>query len=256
TLAATEQVVDAPAERVRSFAPYATIIVLFSVVAIPAVADVLDATTLTFAWPGLNVVDAAGEPLRLAEYKFDWLASSGTVLFVAGLLTIPVLRVPLRDAVRAYGETVGQLRTAGITVMAVLGLAYVMNMSGQTATLGLLLAGAGGAFAFLSPLLGWFGTAVTGSDTSANSLFGALQVSAAHGAGLDPILTASANTSGGVLGKMISPQNLAIGASAVGLAGREGVLFRKVLAASALFVPLMCILVYLQSTPVLSWMVP
>lgn len=256
TLAATEQVVDAPAERVRSFAPYATIIVLFSVVAIPAVADVLDATTLTFAWPGLNVVDSTGEPLSLAEYKFDWLASSGTVLFVAGLLTIPMLRVSLRDAVRAYGETVGQLRTAGITVMAVLGLAYVMNMSGQTATLGLLLAGAGGAFAFLSPLLGWFGTAVTGSDTSANSLFGALQVSAAHGAGLDPILTASANTSGGVLGKMISPQNLAIGASAVGLAGREGVLFRKVLAASALFVPLMCILVYLQSTPVLSWMVP
>ncbi|GAA1204019.1 L-lactate permease [Prauserella alba] len=259
TITAVETVAapsDTRLERLRSFAPYATIIVLFSVAAVPAIADLLDRTTVSFDWPGLHVVDAEGQPLSLAEYKFDWLASSGTVLFVAGLLSIPMLGVPLRESVRAFGDTVLQLRTAGVTVMAVLGLAYVMNMSGQTATLGLLLAGAGGAFAFLSPLLGWFGTAVTGSDTSANSLFGALQVSAASGAGLDPVLMASANTSGGVLGKMVSPQNLAIGASAVGLAGREGELFRKVLAASALFVPLMCVLVYLQSTPVLSWMVP
>jgi lactate permease len=140
--------------------------------------------------------------------------------------------------------------------MSVLALAYVMNASGQTATMGLFLAGAGGLFPVLSPLLGWFGTAVTGSDTSSNSLFGALQVSAANGAGVSPVLMAAANTSGGVLGKMISPQNLAIGAGAVGLAGKEGELFRRVLAASAIFVPLMCLLVYLQSTPVLSWMVP
>src|SRR5205823_9065014 len=111
------------------------------------------------------------------------------------------------------------------------------------------------AFAFISPLIGWFGTAVTGSDTSTNSLFGALQVAAAHKASLSPTLMAAANSSGGVLAKMVSPQNLAIGAAAVGLAGREGDIFRRVLPWSLLLLLIMCILVYLQSKGVLSWMV-
>ncbi|MET7997098.1 L-lactate permease [Amycolatopsis sp. NPDC005232] len=256
TVVRERTVVDSRIEQLRSFAPYATIIVLFSIAAIPAVAAALATTTKTFSWPGLHIATAAGKPLSLVSFKFDWLADSGSVLFIAGVVSAFLLKVPLRQAIRAYGQTIVQLRTAGLTVMAVLALAYVMNMSGQTATLGLFLAGAGGLFALLSPLLGWFGTAVTGSDTSSNSLFGALQVAAAHGAQLQPTLMAAANSSGGVLGKMISPQNLAIGASAVGLAGKEGLLFRRVLAASAVFVPLMCVLVYLQSTPVLSWMVP
>ncbi|HEY8756780.1 MAG TPA: L-lactate permease, partial [Candidatus Dormibacteraeota bacterium] len=103
---------------------------------------------------------------------------------------------------------------------------------------------------------GWFGTSVTGSDTSSNSLFGALQVAAAHHAQLSPTLLAAANSSGGVLGKMVSPQNLAIGAAAVGLAGREGDIFRKVIGWSLLFLLLMAVLVLLQSTGALSWMVP
>ena len=112
--------------------------------------------------------------------------------------------------------TLDQLKWAILTVASVLALAYVMNLSGQTITIGQWLAGAGGAFAFLSPMLGWLGVAVTGSDTSSNALFGALQVTAAKKAALDPMLLAAANSSGGVLGKMISPQNLAIGAAAVG----------------------------------------
>ena len=142
-----------------------------------------------------------------------------------------------------------------MTVVTVLSLAYVMNLSGQTITIGLWIAGAGGILAFLSPIIGWLGVAVTGSDTSSNSLFGALQVSAAKEAGLDQTLLAAANSSGGVLGKMISPQNLAIGAAAVGLGGREGELFRQVLKWSIILLLVMCILVYLQSTAVLSWMV-
>jgi lactate permease len=118
------------------------------------------------------------------------------------------------------------------------------------------VAGAGAAFAFLSPIVGWFGTAVTGSDTSANSLFGALQVAAAHKSHLSPTLLAAANSSGGVMGKMISPQNLAIGAAAVGLTGKEGDIFRKVIGWSLMFVLIMAVFVYLQSTSVLSWMVP
>ena len=100
------------------------------------------------------------------------------------------------------------------------------------------------------------GVAVTGSDTSSNSLFGALQVTAANKAGLSPVLMAASNSSGGVLGKMISPQNLAIAASAVGLAGQEGVIFRKVVGYSLAMLVFMCALVLLQSTAVLSWMVP
>jgi lactate permease len=154
-----------------------------------------------------------------------------------------------------YGQTLDQLKWAILTVAAVLALAYVMNQSAQTITLALWMAGAGGAFAFLSSILGWMGVAVTGSDTSSNALFGQLQVAAAKDAGLDPVLMAAANSSGGVLGKMISPQNLAIGAAAVGMAGEEGVLFRRVVGWSVLLVLLMAIIVYLQSTAVLSWMV-
>jgi lactate permease len=130
-----------------------------------------------------------------------------------------------------------------------------MNLSGQTITIGLWIAGAGGVLGFLSPLIGWLGVAVTGSDTSSNSLFGVLQINAAKQAGLDPTLLAAANSSGGVLGKMVSPQNLAIGAAAVGLGGQEGELFRRVLGWSLLLLLIMCVLVYLQTTSVLSWMV-
>jgi len=153
-------------------------------------------------------------------------------------------------------RTLNQIKWALLTVCSVLALAYVMNFSGQTVTLGTWAAGAGGFFAFLSPLIGWFGTAVTGSDTSTNSLFGALQVAAAKHAGLSPTLLAGANSSGGVLAKMVSPQNLAIGAAAVGLGGREGDIFRRVVGWSVALVLLLAVFVYLQSTSVLSWMVP
>jgi lactate permease len=158
-------------------------------------------------------------------------------------------------ALRVYGQTLDQLKWATLTVATVLALAYVMNFSAQTLTLGQWIAGAGGVLAFLSSIIGWLGVAVTGSDTSSNSLFGALQVQAANEAGMNPTLLAAANSSGGVLGKMISPQNLAIGAAAVGLAGQEGELFRRVLGWSVVLLLVMCVLVLLQSLPILSWMV-
>jgi lactate permease len=114
------------------------------------------------------------------------------------------------------------------------------------------LASLGGAFAFLASTLGWLGVAVTGSDASSNSLFGALQVAAAEKANLSPTLMAAANSSGGVLGRMVSPQNLAIGAAAVGMAGHGGELFRRVVGWSVILLLIMCVLVYLQSTSVLS----
>jgi len=246
---------DSPAEIFKAYAPYLVIIVIFSIVQIPAIKEALAAEPFTylFAWPGLDLVSASGaEP---PPFTFNWLGAAGTLMIIAGLVTMPIIGVSPARAMAAYAKTWAQLATAIVTVMAVLALAYVMNNSGQTASLGNWMAEAGKAFAILSPVLGWLGVAVTGSDTSANSLFGALQVTAAQGAGLDPALMAASNSSGGVLGKMISPQNLAIAAAAVGMAGREGDLFRKVVGWSLGLLVVMCLLVWLQ-TNVLEWMLP
>ncbi len=265
-LAATETATDSRGEVLRAYAPYLIIIVVFVLATrVPFITGVaptkpgtngtgLEAATWIYNWPGLTILSDTGKAVA-TTFKLNLLSAAGTLLLVSGLLTVPVLKVGLGAAVRIYGRSIAQLKWAIVTVMAVLALGFVMNESGQTTTLGLWLAGAGGAFALLSPILGWLGVAVTGSDTSSNSLFGALQISAASSVNLPPTLLAAANSSGGVLGKMISPQNLAIAAGAVGLEGREGELFRRVLLWSLGFLLFMCVLVFLQATPVLSWMV-
>jgi lactate permease len=248
---------DSTADVIRAYAPYAIIIAIFSIAQIPAVKDALAESpwTTTFQWPGLDVQNPDGEALSSLTFNFNWLPAAGTLMLISGLITMFVLGLSPGRAVRVLGATLDQLKWAIVTVAAVLALAYVMNQSGQTITLGLWAAGAGAAFAFLSPLIGWLGVAVTGSDTSSNALFGALQVTAAKENGMSQVLLAAGNSSGGVLGKMISPQNLAIGAAAVGMAGQEGDLFRTVLKWSLILILWMCALVYLQSTAVLDWMV-
>jgi lactate permease len=240
---------------IMAFMPYIIIIAALGITSITSVMKSLDADTSKFLWPGLHVLNAKGKAPTSETFKLTWLTAAGTWLFVSGVLTAIVLRVRPALAIRTYLRTLDEIKWAILTVCAVLAVAYVMNLSGQTITLGTWAAGAGSFFAFLSPLVGWFGTAVTGSDTSTNSLFGALQVAAAHKAGLSPVLLAGANSSGGVLAKMVSPQNLAIGAAAVGLAGKEGDIFRKVIGWSVVLVLLMAVLVLLQSGA-LSFMVP
>ena len=247
---------DSRADVVRAYAPYGIVIVIFVICQIGAVKSLLDRATVVFDWPGLHVADAGGHPLSLTKFTLNLLTTPGTQMLVAGALTMVALRLSVPRAVKAFGVTLHQLRWAILTVMTVLVLAFVMNVSGQTITLGTWMAGAGAAFALLSPVLGWLGTAVTGSDTSANSLFGALQVTAAHQAGLSDVLMAASNSSGGVLGKMISPQNLAIAAAAVGLNGKEGDIFRRVIVWSLVFLAAMCVISALQASAVLSWMVP
>jgi lactate permease len=249
---------DVPPSRkdmILAFAPYAIIVIVLGIMSLHPVLRWLDGATTKFSWPGLHVLNHKGKAPTSELFKLNWLTAAGTGLLIAGILTALVLRVNPMRALRIYWQTLVQIKWALLTVCAVLAIAYVMNMSGQTITLGTWAAGAGGFFAFLSPLIGWFGTAVTGSDTSTNSLFGALQVAAAKQSGLSPTLLAAANSSGGVLAKMVSPQNLAIGAAAVGLAGREGDIFRRVIGWSVVLVLLMAILVLLQSGP-LSFMVP
>jgi lactate permease len=237
--------------------PYIIVIAVFSIAKLLGpVKTFLVGTDVKIEWPGLhgNVLSAAGKPISSTIYNFQWLSSPGSLLVLCGILTAIIYRMSPAMAAREYVTTAYKLRWAFLTVAAVLALAYVMNQSGQTLTIGNWIAATGAFFAFLSPVLGWLGTAVTGSDTSANALFATLQQAAAERAGLDPTLLVAANTSGGVVGKMISPQNLTIAATAVGIPGREGDLFRYLIRWSLGMILFMCVLVYLQSTPVLGWM--
>ncbi|GAA3115308.1 L-lactate permease [Streptomyces rectiviolaceus] len=247
---------DPRPEILRAYAPYALIVAIFSFAQIPPVKDLLAKATQTFDWPFLNVAAPDGEPVGGNLFSLPLVATGGTLVLLAGVGTAAVIGVHARVAVREWLATVHELRFAILTVTSVLALAYVMNLSGQAATIGHFVAAAGAGLAFLSPVLGWFGVAVSGSDTSANALFGALQVTAAQQSGLSPELLAAANSSGGVLGKMISPQNLTIACAAVGLAGKEGDLLRKVLPWSLGLLLVMCLIVVGQSTVVLGWMLP
>ena len=239
--------------------PYLLVIAVFSACKlINPVKDWLARTDRKISWPGLDghVLSASGKASTATVYTFGWLSSPGTTLLLCGVVVALVYRIAPRRAVADFVTTLVKLRFAILTVASVLALAYVMNISGQTVTIGTWIAGAGGFFAFLSPVLGWLGTAVTGSDTSANALFAKLQATAGAKAGIHPTLLVSANTTGGVVGKMISPQNLTIAASAAGLDGRESEILRRVLPWSIGLLLVLCTLVYLQSTPVLSWMLP
>jgi lactate permease len=246
---------DSTSDIVKAYSPYLIIIAVFSIAQLGPIKALLAKGVIAFDWPGLSIVTPSGSAPSAATFNFNWLPSGGTLLLICGIITMFVIGIKPGAAVKAYVHTLDQLKWAILTVAAVLALAYVMNFSGQTITIGRWMAGTGGFFAFLSPVLGWLGVAVTGSDTSSNALFGTLQVAAANAAGLDPVLLASANTSGGVMGKMISPQNLAIAAAATGMAGQEGELFRRVIWWSLGFLLFMCVLVYLQSTAVLGWMI-
>lgn len=258
--AATTTVEETPRDSRRdivlAYTPYGIIVAIFAIAQIPAIKTLLAKATVNFHWPLLNIVNSAGKAVSGNRFTLALLAAGGTLVLIAGIIAAIVLPLSTKDALSEYRKTVYQLRFAILTVASVLALAYVMNLSGQTTTIGNFVAGAGKGLAFLSPILGWFGVAVSGSDTSSNALFGALQYGAAGKAGLSQNLLAAANSSGGVLGKMISPQNLTIACVAAQLPGEEGGLLRKVLPWSLGLLLVMCVLVTLQSTSVLSWMLP
>lgn len=247
---------DSRSEVRKAYAPYVIIVVVFAIVQLPFIKSALDTVKIAFKFPGLDVVTPEGKPHSTTNFSLTALTSAGTLMLVAGVIVALVLGIGLGRAAATWGRTVNELKWAILAVAGVLALAYVMNASAQTTAIGLFVAGAGGALAFLAPVLGWFGVAVTGSDTSANALFGALQVTAAQSAGLPADLLAAANSSGGVLGKMLSPQNLAIAAVAVKLEGEEGTLLRKVVGWSLGMLLVLSTIIALQATPVLGWMLP
>ena len=207
--------------------PYGLLVIFVLIWGYPPIAAKLDAASVKFPWPGLHNQVLRVPPVVIAPSKygaiftFSWLSASGTAAMFASLVSALCLRMSPQAL---WGVIVGVLRKLikpTITVSAMLALAYVMNYSGATGTLGLAFAATGRVFPFFSPLMGWLGVFLTGSDTSSNALFGNLQVVSAGRLGLDPALVASANSVGGVMGKMISLQSIAVAAAATGMPASE-----------------------------------
>ncbi|MDN5570593.1 MAG: L-lactate permease [Propionibacteriaceae bacterium] len=245
--------------------PYVLVIVVFGIAAIPAVKDALAATNLRVPWPGLGgLLDTAGNPASHRTYTFAWASTPGLLLALVAVGVGAIYRVPMAEVFRELWRNVVKLRFSMLTIGAVVALAYVMGDSGQTLALGLFVAGAGAIYPFVAPVLGWIGTYVTGSDTSANILFSGLQSGVGYQIGPDsPLGTESmrallvgSNAAGGVVGKMISPQSLTIAATAIGVVGSESVILRRIIGWSFVLLALLCLLSGLMSTPVLSWLLP
>ncbi|WP_010307401.1 L-lactate permease [Kurthia senegalensis] len=190
-----------------------------------------------------------------AYYKLEVLGAAGTAILLAAIVTKFIFNVRWKDWFSIFGQTANEIKFPLLTICAVVGYAYVVNAAGMTTTLGLVLAKTGALFPFFSPVLGWIGVFITGSDTSANVLFAKLQQVTATSVGMDPVLALAANSSGGVTGKMISPQSIAVAAAAVGLMGRESELLRFTFKYSIILLLFVCILTFLQSN-VLSFMIP
>ncbi|MBF0709366.1 lactate permease LctP family transporter [Alkalihalobacillus hwajinpoensis] len=201
----------------------------------------LETTILQIPVPGLHNLVIKTAPIVSeqtpygAMLKLDLLSATGTAIFIAAILSIFILRMSPKAALEAFVETVKELQKPVLTIMMVLGFAFIANYSGMSSTLGLALAASGGVFPFLSPLLGWIGVFLTGSVTSNNALFGNLQQITAQQIAVLPMVLVAANTAGGVMAKMLSPQSIAVATGAVGLVGREGDLFRFTLKYSFVF---------------------
>lgn len=201
------------------------------------------------------VIDGATGKEIAAIYKLELLGAAGTAILFAAIISKFILKISWGNWVKTFFSTLNEIKFPLLTICCVVGYAYVANTAGMMATLGLVLAKTGALFPFFSPILGWIGVVVTGSDTSSNVLFAKLQQVTAESVGMDPVLALAANTGGGVTGKMISPQTLAVAAAAVGLAGKESELLKFAFKYSLILLLAICIITFLQST-VLTWMIP
>ena len=216
----------------------------------------------SISWPGLdglifkNVPVVAAKVAYPAKYTVNLLSAAGTAILFSGILSVFIIpNYGFGRATSCFVRTVKQLVFPICTIAMILGLAYIMNYSGMSSTLGLAFTATGGLFPFFSPILGWLGVFLTGSDTSANALFGSMQKTAAEQIGVDPHLTVAANSAGGVCGKMISPQSISVATAATGMVGQEGTIFRFTLMHSIVMVLFMSCLTLAQAYA-LKWMLP
>ena len=239
--------------------PYVLVVVIIAITKLAKpVAEFFSSTDVKIHWPGVygSLLGADGTPSTAAVYTLQILSNPGTWIFVAGIIVAIVYgknssggRFPtsVPEMFAVLPRTIYSLRMAILTIASVMALAFVMNFSGQTTSIGATLATTGAAFAFLSPILGWIGTAVAGSATSAGALFANLQSTAAAGAGLDPHILLAANTIGGGIGKIVSPQNLAIAATSVNSEGSDAEILKKAAPYSIGLLLVLCTLVFIAS---------
>ena len=243
-----------------AWAPYGLLVIFVLLWGYKPVQTHLNATNFPVNWPGLHnailrMPPVVGKPAPYpAVYNFGWLSASGTACLLAAILGAIVVGLSPRRFVRVLGQTARQLALAELTLAAVLALAFLMNYSGATATLGLAFAATGVMFPFFSALLGWLGVFLTGSDTSANALFGTLQVVTAHKLGMNAVLMASANSAGGVMGKMISLTSIAVAACATNMKREdESLLFRFTLKHSVFLASVIGLIVVFYAYVMPSW---
>lgn len=218
--------------------------------------------TINIPWPSLHNLVVKTSPIvtqnvdYAAVYSFNFTTAAGTAILLSGLIACFIMpKYGPGKAIACLGRTCYQLRFPIATIAMILGLAYIMNYSGMSSTLGLAFTNTGALFPFFAPILGWLGVFLTGSDTSSNALFGSLQRTTAEAIGIDPHLTVAANSSGGVTGKMISPQSISVATAATGMIGQEGNLFRFTLWHSIAMTLVVCVITLLQAYW-FSWMLP
>jgi lactate permease len=249
-------------EVILAWAPYGLLVLFVLLWGWTDVKVLLNKVTQQVGWPGLHgmiqkMPPVVGKPTGYdAFYKLDYLAASGTACMLASFASAAVLRVSFSRFLGIFTATIRQLALSLLTIATVVGLAFLMNYCGATVTLGLAFAATGAAFPFFSSLLGWLGVFLTGSDTSANALFGNLQVITANTLGLKPALMAASNSSGGVMGKMISLQSIAVACAATGMStDEESKLFRFTLRHSLLLATIigLIVLFYSYVAPGAAW---
>ncbi|MGA2274761.1 MAG: lactate permease LctP family transporter [Bryobacteraceae bacterium] len=247
-------------EMAHAWAPYALLVVCVLLWGYKPLQAQFNRVSIVYNWPGLHNTIERMPPVAprpspyAASYNFAWLSASGTACLVAAILGAMVAGLRPRQFARVLGRTARQLALAELTLAAVLALAFLMNYSGATATLGLAFAATGALFPFFSALLGWLGVFLTGSDTSANALFGNLQVVTAGKLGMSPVLMAAANSAGGVMGKMISLSSIAVAAAATSMKREdESLLFRFTLKHSVLLASVIGLIVVFYAYVVPGW---
>lgn len=241
----------------RAWSPFIVLTIMVIAWGLQPIKDTLNAIGLfQFEVPGLhNVIQARDGTLLPKIFKVNYLSAAGTAILLANLVAIPLVGLTYREGAKVFVATLNQLRFPILTIAAVLGFAYIVNDSGITLTLAAVLASTGFLFPFFAPVLGWLGVFITGSDTSANALFSKLQYATAQSIGVDPVVTVAANVSGGVVGKMISPQSIAVAAAAGNLVGQESQLFRFTVKHSFIMLIAICFITLAQAYAV-KWIIP
>jgi lactate permease len=247
-----------PAEVFRAWSPFILMTLMIITWGLQPVKDFLNSVgQIKVAIPGLvnSIYHPDGSILAVKPFTFNYLSNPGSAVIIATLISLPLVGMKFTTGLKVLGSTLVQLKFPIITIGSIVGFASVVNYSGMSTTMAIAMTGSGILFPFLSPILGWLGVFITGSDTSSNALFCKLQYTTAQNIHVDPVVTVAANATGGVTGKMISPQSIAVGVASVGLIGSESQLFRFTIKHSFLMLFVISVITMVQAS-LCKWIIP